>query len=68
MDTGDGTFKQLENKEIGDAFIDGTLDKSQLFYEGEIIELKGSKFTIDKIKKRTLRLLLMPKNKFKKKD
>jgi len=65
MDAGDGTFKQIEKEEVDDIFIDGTLDKSQLFFEGEIIELKGSKFTIDKIKKRTLRLLLMPKNKIK---
>ena len=61
MDAGNGIFKQLKKTEVDDMFIDGTLDKSQLFYEGEIIELKGSKFTIDKIKKRTLRLLLMPK-------
>ena len=65
MDAGDGTFKQIEKEEVDDIFIDGTLDKSQLFYEGEIIELKGSKFTIDKIKKRTLRLLLIPKDKIK---
>ena len=65
MDAGDGTFKQIEKEEVDDIFIDGTLDKSQLFFEGEIIELKGSKFTIDKIKKRTLRLLLMPKDKIK---
>jgi competence protein ComGF len=71
MDTGRGEFITAENKEaLKKKLIDEEpelLSKTQknlgVFYEGEEIELKGSRFKIQAIKPKRLILKLLPKNK-----
>jgi len=63
MDTGQGTFAEISPEKaraMRDVFIDGTLDTTGVFQEGEVVHLRGSRFKIDKIKRRTIRLLLLP--------
>ena len=62
MDTGKGEFTQL-SKKIAERFLtDKGLDmtSSRVFTEGEIVRVKGSRFKVERIKRRTLRLLLLP--------
>ena len=72
MDTGKGRFEQIEVK-LGEAYNEeelkhkiGNLEKMYpghggVFREGEIVELKGSKFQISKIISNGLKLKLLPK-------
>ena len=63
MDTGFGKFEPI-SKAVAETFSEiPDLRKSRIFCEGETVEVKGSKFRIDKIKQRTLRLLLLPDDK-----
>ena len=60
MDTGLGELTPI-SKNVAHLF-DGVpnLMKSRVFTEGEEVKVKGSRFKVDKIKKHTLRLLLLP--------
>lgn len=58
MDTGDGQFKMLE-KQVYEKLLVEKPDRQDLFYVGEEVTIKESKFRILKItpKKMTLRIL-----------
>ena len=62
MDTGLGEFASISKNVAREFLTDNGYDmtKSRIFVEGEEVKLKGSRFKIEKIKKRTLRLLLLP--------
>ena len=63
MDTGRGNFAEISEfraKQIKDVFAMQGRDLSGIFTKGEILELKGSRFRVEKIKTRSLRLLLLP--------
>jgi len=61
MDDGLGKFIPI-SKKLAELFYENipNLHKSRVFTIGEVVEIKGSKFKVEKIKKRTLRLLLLP--------
>ena len=73
MDTGKGNFKIFENtEEIIKAYKDFKIEKNdnlvlenfiknELFKEGEIVEIKESRFEISKIIQNGLKLRLLPK-------
>lgn len=63
MDTGEGRFESLSDEDLKQ------LEKIQekhpnhggVFHEGEVVELKGSKFKIRQIKENRMLLYLLPK-------
>lgn len=63
MDTGEGTFKQFsEFKDLKE--LRGLYPNSGgVFKEGEILEIKGSRFEVSKIIRNGLKLRLLPKEK-----
>ena len=59
MDTGLGKFAPISDiraKQI----ISKNLELSRVFQIGEILEIRGSRFRIERVKTRSLRLLLLP--------
>lgn len=56
MDTGKGTFKQVDEI-TAEKFPDRT------FRVGEIVNIKSSRFEVTRISAKTLRLKLLPKKK-----
>jgi len=73
MDKGNGSFKLFENiDEVMNAYKEFKIEKNdnlilenfikkELFKEGEIVEIKGSRFEISKIIQNGLKLRLLPK-------
>jgi hypothetical protein len=65
MDTGKGYFEQFENeKELREKMHEMWIkhpNHGGVFKQGEIVELKGSKFEISKIINNGLKLKLLPK-------
>ena len=73
MDKGNGSFKLFENiDEVINAYKEFKIEKNdnlvlenfikkELFKEGEIVEIKGSRFEISKIIQNGLKLRLLPK-------
>jgi len=61
MDTGNGTFKKISNEKFEEQ-----MKKSEplVFKVGEILEIRGSKFRVEKIIRKKLILRLLPKNPF----
>jgi len=61
MDTGEGTFKMIQEAEAKELLNNNyTLG---IFKVGEIVELKGSHFRVKSIKLKELRLKLLASNK-----
>ncbi len=56
MDTGKGNFAEISEDVYEEANKKGL---GGVFKEGEVIEIKGSKFAIQKITHKTLKLLLL---------
>jgi len=71
MDAGQGKFNIFENaEELKKAYKDRGIEKAdtlesfvkkELFQEGEVVEIKGSRFEISKIIQNGLKLRLLPK-------
>jgi len=58
MDTGKGYFKPLERKEAEKQMKE---DDSVIFWVGEILKIKASRFRVEKILKKKMMLKLLPK-------
>lgn len=61
MDTGLGSFAKISER-IAQRQEKVFKELSGVFTKGEELIIKGSHFKVDKIKKRGLRLLLLPNN------
>lgn len=62
MDTGTGEFKKISNEEFEKQIK--KQEKSLVFRIGEVLEIRGSRFRVEKIqrKKMILKLLKQPNN------
>jgi len=72
MDTGHGRFEEYD-KNITDSFLKSLANNQKpktniygIFNEGEILDIKSSKFKIEKIHKHGLHLELLPQDGIKK--
>lgn len=62
MDTGRGTFTEIDEK-IGEEFRKAVgIERSGIFQEGEELEIRGSHFKIESIGRKYMRLKLLKKN------
>ena len=59
MDTGIGRFTEISEQVFKQHNV---LDNARVFHKGEIVQVKGSKFKVQKIKSRSLTLFLLPDN------
>jgi len=62
MDTGNGTFKQIEENVFSQQMEE---ENPMVFKEGEIIEIRGSRLRVDKIYKKKITFKLLPQLKNK---
>lgn len=62
MDTGRGSFAEVSEIKASQVTTAMGLELSGVFRVGEIIEIRGSRFRVERIKTRGLRLLLLPDN------
>lgn len=62
MDTGEGRFEMFEKLEELEGLRKQYPKFGGTFQEGEIVELKGSKFEVSKIIQGGLKLRLLPKD------
>lgn len=63
MDTGNGSFVRITEamaKDLRKAQANPQRELRHIFREGEVLEIRGSKFRVERIKTRGLRLLLLP--------
>lgn len=60
MDTGCGKFAKISDLLAKNLKEKVGRELCRVFAVGEILEIKGSKFRVEKIKTRSLRLLLLP--------
>ena len=67
MDTGRGYFEVFDGKDLSeveknlDELIEAHPNHGGVFSEGEVIELKGSRFRVSKIIRNGLKLALLPR-------
>lgn len=57
MDTGNGRFTEISEQVFNQHKV---LDNARVFRKGEIVNIKGSRFRVQKIKSRALHLFLLP--------
>jgi len=62
MDTGLGEFAKINGNVAKKILEVLDLQKSGIFQVGETLEIRGSKFRVEKIKPHSLRLLLLPQS------
>jgi hypothetical protein len=61
MDTGEGKFEMFESVEKLEQLNKRYPNHGAIFREGEIVEIKGSRFRVSKIIRNGLKLALLPK-------
>jgi hypothetical protein len=61
MDTGKGKFEMFQSAEELEQLNKRYPNHGAIFREGEIVELKGSRFRVSKIIRNGLKLALLPK-------